>query len=306
MYFLDEDGSDHHAMSDEEARNALERLLELRRKRPEEISKREAIEACMSVAELVRGIFGAPAMAAGVMLPFEAYRKLTATEQRRALVDTLRLGLPIMQPGASGPLARALLALDGGQILPPLRPAGVGRRRRDPYDIAAAELDALKWIQWQRGLGRKAKDAELEVAGALHMSLAALKKWRGELAKVFGADHVRSQLDLATAVGRIELEARQRATDWEEAFASAPDDAALCRASTFSERLIAHPATEQRLLFPIAEPGPFFLDTDEGLGLWSASVVLARDLVEIAARRKAAMPKRTTLRAAHRKARATG
>ena len=119
-------------------------------------------------------------------MPPSDYAKLPLEERRRLIAENVDLGLPVVQDKERMELANALRALNGGQEDPFVRKTSTGRRRAAPFAAAEAELDLLKWIRWQHGLGRKVADAETDVAQAVGRTREAIQKWRAELPKVFG------------------------------------------------------------------------------------------------------------------------
>jgi hypothetical protein len=134
-----------------------------------------------------------------------AIYELLPPEQRRQLIrDCLRLQLPILQPQARAELDKALAALGIGGTEPLLKQAKTRRRRASPARIIEAEYGVMKWIAWQYGLGRKKKDVEADVASALGCTSALFAKWKAELAKIFGHNHVHDALAEAEQLGRFE------------------------------------------------------------------------------------------------------
>ena len=126
-----------------------------------------------------------------------------------------------------------LEGLNAGEVAP-IMERNSGRRGEAPELSAKAKLGVLKWIRWQRGLGRTVEDALEAAAEELGITSSAIKQWPKRLEKVFGEERVGSELELAEKVGRWEAEGktirdlRPRESDddqrlW-EAFISRPRD----------------------------------------------------------------------------------
>jgi len=121
-----------------------------------------------------------------------------------------------MQIEARDVLIDALEGPSAGYLSPLLRKTG-SRRRAAPHRSAEIELRMLMWLHWQRGRGRKAFEAEEELANRANLSVKTIRKWSLALTKVYGRDRVDRALELARAVGETERE-------WFEAERPSPED----------------------------------------------------------------------------------
>jgi hypothetical protein len=196
-------------LSDGEAVQALITILALRGEVDAgRMSAQHAVfKAAGACDRLVRGIMGWAAPELGVLVPSDEYAALPIENVRSMAAATLRLGLPLLQPEMRGAVVHALSALNAGQDEPIVRKTKTGRRREAPYEIARAEFDILKLIEFEHGRGRKMADAETDAAQAIGCTREALQKWRTELCKAFGEERVRVGLTIARTIGRMEAEA---------------------------------------------------------------------------------------------------
>lgn len=220
--------------SDRRIRGMVEDLLRMRREAEagKPPSLHDAYRAASHCARLLEALLSWAATKLGLRLSPEEWRRLPNAEKRALLARTLMLGLPILQPKACHELPLALEATNAGAS-PPLLQRKVGRRRRAPELAAYAELELLRWIRWQHGLGRKVADAEDEVARECRLTREAVQRWRSELPKVYGEHRVRRALQLAERVGRYERSGRT----WTEINRRESDDnEMLCQAASGLER----------------------------------------------------------------------
>ena len=127
--------------------------------------------------------------------PFEQVRSVGASLMRR--------GMPIQDLSLGREFADALEGLNAGHEARLLQ-RRKGRRGADPHEVARAEFELLKLIRWKHGCGVRVGRAEAEVADAVGLTIAAVRKWPAELEKVFTRDRVHSELRLAEEVGRYE------------------------------------------------------------------------------------------------------
>jgi hypothetical protein len=193
----------------EAARAYFERMLRLRAAAAAEPDKapeyaRQAIGVAWGLNNF---LLGWAALAAGSACEFETYAGASEAERRLMLAKALGQGLPIMGAEAADELRLALEALNGGQVHPLLAPAQTGRKRKYPYLSAVAELQMLAWMRCEKGLGRKVRDAEEDLADAVGRSRETFRQWRRSLPKVFGEMLVRDVLDTAERYGRDRLAA---------------------------------------------------------------------------------------------------
>jgi hypothetical protein len=262
--------SDSERLEDDEAFELLRMILVLRRE-VEQDGKAVLQRADYAAAfcyQLVRGLMGWGAERIGFLMPPSDYAKLPLEERRRLTAENILLGLPVFQDKERMELVHGLRALNLGQEDPFVRKTNTGRRRAAPGAAALAELDLLKWVRWQHGLGRKVADAETDVAQAVGCTREAIQKWRAELPKVFGAAFVRNELELAQDIG--EFEARQiRAGRW-------PANGVL--------------ELDDVLQLILSDDLPWA--SDRGHELCMGWACFDRDLSEIAERRRAAVAKR--------------
>ncbi|MDR3529210.1 MAG: hypothetical protein P4L90_01445 [Rhodopila sp.] len=191
--------------SDRALREDFQCLLEVRRSvaKGGSPAKQTALLAALLCARLCENLTGWAARELEIVLTPSHFGRLPIEEQRVQIYRNLALGLPLWQKEARAMLLEGLLALNAGHAVPLLVKQKV-RRRALPHRAADAEFQLLKWIRYQRGLGRKVLDAEADVAHAAGCSRAAIAKWPRELAKVHGKLRITLQLELAEEVGRLE------------------------------------------------------------------------------------------------------
>jgi len=193
-------------LDDASAEERLREILQLRRVALRE-SHSEADLAFdlvrQKASKLIEGIAGwafygstMAAMAAG-----ELYPGLPSRMRRNAICSTLSR-IPLLPAPQREEIARALEALEWGQVDDILVLHPKKQRRKIPLDTAEAQLDLLMWIRWQFGRGRLEYEARGEVAEAVGLSPAAIQKWRLSAKKSF--DNVDELMDRAKAIGRAD------------------------------------------------------------------------------------------------------
>jgi hypothetical protein len=201
--------------SDDELRTDLEELIKMRRafEAGEQSGPHIAFLALLSFAELANGLMGWVAQSESIVYPPDEYSKLSVTQVQTLLATTFHLGLPVMQPEARELLIEALEGLRAGYD-PPLFKRTGRRRRVAPHRTAETELRMLMWVHWQRGRGRRAREAQSELVEQAGVAPQTIRKWPSELGKVYGAARVRLALELAEAVGTAEAEGKGNLEDF--------------------------------------------------------------------------------------------
>jgi len=113
---------------------------------------------------------------------YGAVAEATPEEQRRAarnligLLAASRTMGPVLRP-----LYEALMALEFGERLPILAPAGAWQKRE--YRLMMAQLSAVGFVAYRKGLGVKKEAARDEVADAFGQAAHTMRTWEDRLKK---------------------------------------------------------------------------------------------------------------------------
>jgi hypothetical protein len=127
-----------------------------------------------------------------------SFDRLSAEQQRRFSSQVAEL-LEGVFPNS---LAEGLRALEYGEILPIVKKAKAGGDKRN-YTERKQQLQALKYIEYERGKGSLVGKARETVGSQFVVDIEAIRKWEGPLRKSLGDSYVSRELTRAFEAGEM-------------------------------------------------------------------------------------------------------
>jgi hypothetical protein len=128
-----------------------------------------------------------------------SFDRLSAEQQRRYCSQVAEF-LDVIFPRS---LAQGLSALEFGEVLPIVKKAKVNGGKRN-YTERMAQLQALKYIEYERGKGSLVGKAREVVGSHFGVDTEAIRKWDGPLRKSLGDSYVSRELTRAFEDGGTE------------------------------------------------------------------------------------------------------
>jgi hypothetical protein len=128
-----------------------------------------------------------------------SFDRLSAEQQRRFCSQIAEF-LNVIFPRS---LAEGLNALEFGEVLPIMKKAKFEGDKRN-YTERMAQLQALKYIEYERGKGSLVGKAREIVGSHFGVDTEALRKWDGPLRKSLGDSYVSRELTRAFEDGEME------------------------------------------------------------------------------------------------------
>jgi hypothetical protein len=128
-----------------------------------------------------------------------SFDRLSAEQQRRFSSQVAEFLKNEVFPSS---LAEGLCALEFGEALPIVKKAKVEREKRN-YTERTMQLQALKYIEYERGKGSPVGEARETVSSHFGVDTEAIRKWDGPLRKSLGDSYVSRELTRAFEDGEM-------------------------------------------------------------------------------------------------------
>ena len=133
-----------------------------------------------------------------------SFNRLNAGQQRKFSSQVAEF-LKVVFPSS---LAEGLRALEFGEVLPIVRKAKVEGEKRN-YTERMMQLEALKFIEYERGKGSPVGEARKTVSYHFGVDTEAIRKWDGPLRSSLGDGYVSRELTRALEDGEMVKELKR-------------------------------------------------------------------------------------------------